>query len=211
MSIPLMLIPTDSQIEAARAREQEMREILTARNGRGHLRNSITEGEGTLAGFVGEELVRSHYNWLASEGAPDVFHYDVLDPLWLGRIDVKTKRCTSAPRPEYNCSIAATSIKQQCDYYAFVRVLNDLSRAWLLGFMPKRDFFSAGVAQFYARGDLDPASDRGWRFRWDCYNVPVSALITPPKPHEDFSRSFPFCPATEPDFSPHVFIEEARA
>lgn len=207
MATPMLLVPTKRQIETAREREQEIRRILEARDGRPHLNNSITEGDGTLAGYLGEELVRDYYNFLPSDTDPEVFHYDALDPKYLGKIDVKTKRCTSAPKAEYNCSIAATGANQQCDYYVFVRVLNDLSEAWILGFIPKHDFF--GRAQFFRRGQKDPSSNRGWRFKWDCFNLPISDLLDPPALFSDFA-DFDFRPATLSGFSSIITSESAK-
>jgi hypothetical protein len=64
------------------------------------------------------------------------------------RIDVKTKRCTSAPKDYYECSIAAHGTKQDCDEYIFVRVLNNLQRAWILGRISKDEYFDkSGTTQ----------------------------------------------------------------
>lgn len=207
MAAPMLLVPTKKQIETARAREAEIRKLLETRSGRPHLNNSITEGDGTLAGYLGEELVRDYYNFLASDTDPEVFHYDALDPKHLGKIDIKTKRCTSEPKLDYNCSIAATGANQQCDYYVFVRILNDLSQAWILGFIPKHEFF--GKALFFRRGQKDPVSNRGWRFKWDCFNLPISDLLAPPILPTAFS-SFDFRPAAVPGFSSLILSESVK-
>lgn len=210
MATPLLLVPTKKQIKTAQAREKEIRKMLEARDGRGHLNNSITEGDGTLAGYVGEELVRDYYNFLPSDTDPEIFHYDALDPKHLGKIDVKTKRCTSEPKPEYNCSIAATGAGQQCDYYAFVRVLNDLSQAWILGFIPKADFFALSLKKnlVFKRGQPDPTSNRGWRFKWDCFNLPISDLLDAPALPADLAK-FEYRPAAVPGFSSNIVTEVA--
>lgn len=200
---PFEIIPTKKQIENARDRESEMTKLFAARYGRAHLNNSILEGEGMLAGLIGEEIFREYYGFLRSTGEA-IFHYDVLDPTVLGRIEVKTKRCTSAPKAHYNCSIAASNSEQQCDYYAFVRVLKDFSKAWILGLLPKDDFFSQAL--FFKRGQIDPAGFGGWRFKWDCFNLPVKNLLAAPLVTRDFDQ-YDHRPAEHPNFDPYVVIK----
>lgn len=202
----LEIVPAKRQIANARAREKEMTKLFAERYGRAHLNNSITEGEGMLAGLVGEELFRDYYGFLRSQGE-SIFHYDVLDPEVLGRIEVKTKRCTSPPQDHYNCSIAASNAEQQCDYYAFVRVLKDFSKAWVLGLTPKTAFFDH--ARFFKRGDLDPNGFGGWRFKWDCFNLRIGELIPAPLVTQDFDH-YDYRPALLPGFTPDVIVKDAK-
>ena len=60
----------------------------------GTIANSITNGGGYLAGFIGEILVTDYIN--AKE--QNTYDYDIVD-LVGNKIDVKTKRCNS----EGNC------------------------------------------------------------------------------------------------------------
>ena len=96
----------------------------------GHLNNSITSGQGNLAGIIGEDIVKDYIG-----GSIDnTYDYDVVkdDVLY----DVKTKRCTSKPRDYYECSVAAFNTKQKCDKYIFVRVLytnTQYTTAWIRG------------------------------------------------------------------------------
>lgn len=203
---PLLVVPTKRQIKAAQDREEEMTTLFAERYGRKHLNGSITEGEGMLAGLVGEELVREYYELFRSAGEA-IFHYDVLDMQHLGKIDVKTKRCTSEPKPHYNCSIAASNTDQQCDYYAFVRVLKDFSKAWILGLMPKTKFFEKAL--FFKRGQIDPTGFGGWRFKWDCFNVQISDLLQAPLTISECAK-YKYRPAEHPDFDPNIFTEEAE-
>lgn len=202
----LEIIPTKHQIEIARAREAVMTELFVERYGKKHLNDSITEGEGLLSGLIGEELLRDYYGFLRSEGEA-IFHYDVLDPDILGRIEVKTKRCTSAPKPHYNCTVSASNADQQCDYYAFVRLLNDFSRAWLVGLMPKEEFFAQAL--FFKRGQIDPAGFGGWRFKWDCFNLRISELCPPPLVTRDFDQ-YDYRPALRPGFTPEVVAKDKK-
>ena len=76
----------------------------------GKLKNSITNGKGNLSGVLGEYLAHKH---LPRSIWKNTFDYDLVENGV--RIDVKTKRCTSAPKDFYDCSIAETSLHQKCD------------------------------------------------------------------------------------------------
>ena len=76
----------------------------------GTIANSITNGGGNLAGFIGEIVVKDYID--AEEN--NTYDYDIIDKVG-NKIDVKTKRCNSEPKPHYDCSIAAHGTKQDCD------------------------------------------------------------------------------------------------
>jgi len=103
----------------------------------------------------------------------NTYDYDIVD-LVGNKIDVKTKRCNSEPKPHYDCSIAAHGTKQKCDMYVFVRVLNNFSKGWILGKITKDDYFSK--AKYHKKGDLD--DDNKFRYKTNCYNVKISDLDT---------------------------------
>ena len=135
----------------------------------GKLRQSITSGAGNLAGFIGEIAVQS----VIGGTRKNTRDYDLVkEPHF---IDVKSKRCTSIPLPNYACSIAAYNPHQKCTHYVFVRVLEiDYSRCWILGYMEKDKYFEA--ARFCRKGDEDPNDNRGWTFKADCYNLTIDKL-----------------------------------
>jgi hypothetical protein len=133
----------------------------------GSIKNSITNGEGNLAGFLGELVVASKMK----AKLYNTYDYDLIDPDG-NRIDVKTKRCVSPPMPDYECSIAATNIHQECDMYVFVRVLRVYTKAWILGKLSKDDYFKR--ATFHKKGSIDPANK--YTFKADCYNVKIKDL-----------------------------------
>jgi hypothetical protein len=141
-------------------------------NDLGLLRNSITDGEGNVAGFIGENLVCGYYTGL---GLPvsqaNTYDYDLV----IGKttVDVKTKRRTVPPMPHYNATVAAANIAQQCQVYMFVSILTDFSKGWLCGWEIKEKFFKAATPA--RKGDIDP-SGNGWRFKADCYNLELSKL-----------------------------------
>ena len=149
--------PTEKQIKEAR---------LTS-GGTVGLQGSITRGAGSPAGALGEILVRDYLSYIQANTA----HYDLYTDQGT-RIDVKTKRCTSAPKPFYECSIAAHGTQQQCDEYIFVRVLNSLQRAWILGRISKDEYYEKAVR--HKKGDKDDSNN--FTFKSDCYNLPISEL-----------------------------------
>lgn len=133
----------------------------------GTLNNSITYGQGNLAGFVGEEIAHS----VLGGTIVNTYDYDIV--LDNGKtVDVKTKRTTVEPKSTYDCSVAAYNIKQNCDYYAFVRVYENMSIGWLLGLYPKDEYFKH--ARLWKKGEVDPSN--GFTVKADCYNMAIYNL-----------------------------------
>jgi hypothetical protein len=171
---------TSEQLARALARVDEMEARLLKKYGRAHLNDSIRAGYGVFTGLLGEEVVHDFYaqQWDRSIG-DDIYHWDLRDAI-LGRIDVKTKlqNYDEVPRDFYNCTVCDANVRQLCDWYCFARIHKDCERAWLLGFMPKKAFFD--IATFGRKGEVDPTSHNGWKYKWDCWNVPVSKVLRPP-------------------------------
>lgn len=133
----------------------------------GHLNNSIREGEGNIYGFLGELIFME----IAGGFHRNTYDWDVVFPDGT-TVDVKSKCVTTPPKPYYECSVASIGTKQDCDYYAFVRVHKDLTTGWYLGAMLKEDFLNN--ARFLQAGI--PDGDNGWSPTIDCYNVKISDL-----------------------------------
>tara|TARA_Y100000034_G_scaffold125612_1_gene175577 strand:+ start:1052 stop:1549 length:498 start_codon:yes stop_codon:yes gene_type:complete len=148
---------TPNMVEKAKKKATEL----------GTLKNSITKGKGNLAGFIGEFVAEQ----VTGGKIKNTKDYDLVlkDD---ATVDVKTKRCTSEPRPHYECSIAAYNPAQKCDKYIFVRVMKDLTKAWVLGELDKEVYFEK--AHFLEKGQYDPSNN--WRCKADCYNVAISEL-----------------------------------
>lgn len=145
---------TQTQIQEAQRKADEM----------GQLRNSIRSGDGNLVGFLGEQIV-CDYLGVQSQNTYD---YDLV---FKGvRIDVKTKECTSPPKPFYECSVAAFNTRQACDVYVFVRICGNTG--WILGWRGKEEYFQ--MAKFLQKGQIDPSNN--FRVKADCYNLKISEL-----------------------------------
>ena len=151
------LIVTKEMIESCKQKAESI----------GKLKNSITKGEGNLSGVLGEYLTHKR---LTKSIWENTFNYDLVQHGV--RIDVKTKRCTSAPKDFYDCSIAETSLHQDCDEYVFVRILNDMSKAWLLGRMNHKEYFKK--ARFMTKGEVDP--NNNFTVKANCYNLQIKEL-----------------------------------
>ena len=150
-------------IEKAHIKSKEM----------GPLRNSILKGDGNIAGFIGEQIALEYLGgtW------ENTYSYDIILPD--GRkVDVKTKRTSTKPRPHYDCSISSSSwnvrytTKQRCDMYAFVRVMKDYSVGWYLGSMDREEYLKK--ATFWKKGDID--TNNNFTVRADCYNLKIEDL-----------------------------------
>lgn len=137
----------------------------------GRLHNSIMNGAGNIAGFIGEEIARQVLGGVLN----NTYDYDLI--LDNGKtVDVKTKQTSVKPLETYDCSIAALNTKQKCDYYCFVRVKNDFTVGWYLGVYDKQQYMEDAV--FMKKGDVD--SSNGYVVRSDCYNLKISKLKEKP-------------------------------
>ena len=137
----------------------------------GQLYNSITRGAGNIAGFIGEAIAQQ----VLGGELFNTYDYDLVLPDGT-KVDVKTKQTGYVPLPSYDCSIAALNTKQDCDYYAFVRVKNDVSVGWYLGVYNKDQYMKDAV--FMQKGTVDPAN--GYTVKSDCYNIKISQLKEKP-------------------------------
>jgi len=134
----------------------------------GILRNSITNGEGNIVGYLGQIIIT---RYLKAEDV-DMFDYDVMKKGI--RYEVKTKRCNSKPLMDYDCSVYKSNATQQCDYYVFVRVLSDFSKAWILGKKSPEQYFKQ--ARFCKKGEYDIKSNLGFLYKGDSYNLAIKEL-----------------------------------
>lgn len=140
----------------------------------GKLKNSITKGEGNIAGFLGEIATKMYLN-IPYNKEENSIHYDVIHNNI--RIDVKTKRTTTTIKPYYETSIANLNTLQDCDDYLFTRVYqptysNMPISVFLLGIYPKDLYFEK--ARFLSKGDID--GDNNYIVKSDCWNMTIDEL-----------------------------------
>lgn len=133
----------------------------------GRLNNSITRGQGNIAGFLGEAVAQQVMGGVLA----NTYEYDLILCNGL-TVDVKTKQTSVKPLETYECSIAALNTTQECDYYAFVRVKNDFSVGWFLGVYEKQQYMLD--AKYLTKGTIDPSNS--YVVKSDCYNLPIHQL-----------------------------------
>lgn len=175
---PVQFVPTKNQIERAKDRfEQSKRECFAA-TGQEFPRNSITNGEGRLAGFLLEEIIVERYHMTLNRKPPTdandaecFWHYDAVSRWLLGKIEIKAKRRSCPARGYFNGTVAAYFTRQQCDRYVFGSVLYDLSLAEICGIMTPKNFYARATKNY--KGEIDPDSPRcdPWPFKADCFNL----------------------------------------
>jgi hypothetical protein len=134
------------------------------------LKGSITKGNSNIFGALGEIII---YDIFKKNGYNVSFNstydYDLMIDNF--KIDVKTKRTTVIPKPNYLCSISNFNTKQKCDFYFFLRINENFEECYLLGYKQKNDFFNE--ATFNKKDSFDV---NGWSFKDDCYNLQIEKL-----------------------------------
>ena len=141
---------------------EDIKEAKLLANNMGTLQNSITKGQGNVHGFLGEIITSKFLKSKLS----NTYDYDIIYN------NIKTKRVTTPPRDYYECSVASLNTKQLCDIYVFTRVLKEMTKGWLLGYINKKDYFDKAV--LLKKGDIDPSNN--WKVKTDCYNLPINKL-----------------------------------
>ena len=135
----------------------------------GRIHGSITRGRGTLAGFIGEAIAQQ----VLGAEETNTFQYDLTLPN--GKtVDVKTKRTSVKPKPYYECSVSETR-PQECDYYAFVRVKDDLTIGWYLGNKSSKEYLDK--ADRLEKGER--YGDNNFLCRASCFNMAIDTLDAP--------------------------------
>jgi hypothetical protein len=133
-----------------------------------NLKNSITNGAGNLVGAVGEILILDYYI-TAGHNVEDLQSYDFDLKIDGRRIDIKSRLVKN--KPNFNCNLPAYNLKQNTEFYFFVFVANDYSRAWFAGYISKIDFLQK--AAFREKGENDGGS---FFFKCGTYQIKVGQL-----------------------------------
>jgi penicillin-binding protein-related factor A (putative recombinase) len=149
--------------EEQRSRAEELYDF-------GALNNSITKGRSNKFGAIGEIITADYFKEKGrSVDTASTYDYDLIVDGYT--IDVKSKKTNVKPQPHYLATVANYNTTQQCDFYLFIRVLKDLSKAWILGYIKPVKFYE--LSNFVKKGDLDV---NGWEFKDDCYNLQIREL-----------------------------------
>jgi len=109
-----------------------------------------SEKDRILVGYIGEKIVM---DYLGISKDIDDYDFDLLSSKGK-RLEVKTITCKFKPKEDYWCTVNSHDLegvhKQQADYYIFLRILNDYSKGWILGWISCQDFFEKG--EFIEKG-----------------------------------------------------------
>lgn len=192
------LVSLASDLAALLMKDMRNNALIVSQGQDDHIRNSILNGYGILAGFIGE----LHYQKMfpgsvsANIDQPNYTH----DVLHDGRrVEVKTKQRTVQCEVYHDASIAASNPNQNPDLYAFMSVRYNPELMDQGAAIPWLDVTCAGFitperwrleSRECTRGRLDYKSG-DWRFKADCRNLDYYRLIGPhgsePLPHELFA------------------------
>lgn len=135
------------------------------------LNTSFTKGTSQDYGALGEILIIDYYK-IPAQNIHGTADYDILYDN--KKVDIKTKKVSNRPLSTYFSSISHNSFHQKCDEYVFVRINKNMTKAWICGWISKKDFFTKG--QYFCEGDIDPTSSKRFTFKNDCMNVPIYEL-----------------------------------
>lgn len=137
------------------------------------LKNSYTNGSKQDYGALGEIIVMDYFD-IPKERYRGTKDYDLL---WSDgrKIDVKTKSVNSKPKADYYAGIPKQSLHQKNDGYIFVRVKEDMTKAWILGFISSDKLWKYGNR--FSKGDIDPMF-LDYKFKEDFLMVFISQLET---------------------------------
>ena len=104
-----------------------------------------SEKDRILVGYIGEKIIM---DMLSIKEDADDYNFDLVSNKGK-KLEVKTITCKFQPRPDYLCTVNSHDLdgvhKQDADYYVFLRILNDYSKGWILGWMSCSDFFEEGT------------------------------------------------------------------
>ena len=134
------------------------------------LKGSISEGKGNLYGALGEIIVYDAYQANGFEvDFNSTYDYDMVIQGY--KVDVKTKRTNFEPLPHFLCNVSAYNTKQQCDFYFFLSINENLKDCYMVGYKAKAEFFNQ--ATYNQKGTHDV---NGWVFKDDCYSMQIGQL-----------------------------------
>lgn len=149
-----LVVMTDEMIELAKRRSRELPK----------LKNSILEGGGNLASFIGQVA----FETLTGAVRSNAFDYDCL--LKGKKIELKTKQRKCTPTGRYVAEVSAFNDRQKCDYYAFVSTLYSYSLAWVLGCIKPEEFYKRATLR--KEGELVD----GFIYKCDTWCIEINKL-----------------------------------
>ena len=112
-------------------------------------RQFASEGKRLLYGYLGEIIIMNYYN----VDDVDDYEYDVVIKGY--RVDIKSISCKFKPPMHYLATVNSCEIdgehRQDADIYIFVRIKEDCSLAWIVGYIECERFFE--MSKFINKGE----------------------------------------------------------
>jgi len=138
--------------EAIKYAKQKLSKVISKDNL--DLNKFGSERHRILVGYIGEKIIM---DYLSLQKDVDDFDFDLMSKK-NKRLEVKTISCKFKPKEDYWCTVNSHDLngvhKQKADYYIFLRITNDFSKGWILGWISCDDFFKKGT--FISKGtDFD--------------------------------------------------------
>jgi hypothetical protein len=135
----------------------------------GTLKNSITEGKGTPAAYVGKMMVA---DYLGIHCVSRSYHENFV--YYGDRINVKSVRCSSQPFGFYDVSITFdVDDFQNIDGFIFTRVSYNYRRVWICGYQSKKDHKEKSRKMRTGEVDLN----NGYKCSKGCYKIQIKDLV----------------------------------
>jgi hypothetical protein len=135
----------------------------------GTLNNSITEGDGSAAGALAEICFFDYFKEIGKEIIHSK-HYDYDFILNQKKIEVKAMRVNTTPSLLHHCNLSTHNLRQRCDYYCFISVMNDFTKVFINGYISKKDFFDNAVLH------LEGEKDNNFTYKCDTMTMTIAQL-----------------------------------
>lgn len=146
--ISSIVITPEIRAQAVINAKKEKQRILASEYSRDH---SITDGEGTVIGAIGEILWHIENKNALRKNCTD-YDFTLFDQ----KFEIKTRTGNFPPQPSFIVLVNQYYV-QKCDYYAFFQVNDALTIAYSLGFI-----YSKG---FWRRCEKKNKGSKGWKYR----------------------------------------------
>ena len=135
----------------------------------GILDNSITQGDGSAAGAIAEICFFDYFKEIGKEIIHAKHHdYDFI--LTDKKIEVKAMRVNTIPKLMHHCNLSSHNLRQKCDYYCFISVMNDFTKVFINGYISKKDFFDNAVLH------LEGETENNFTYKCDTMTMTISQL-----------------------------------
>ena len=154
---------------------EEMRKNARARDNGQLNEMSFMKGAGNYVGCLGEEMIKVKLGKVLLDHNTKDYDFMNADGT---RFEIKSKRqnVPNDPQPNYDASVAKTSLHQQTDYYIFCRLFHDgkdFQYGWIIGYISSEDFYKKG--RHLDKGDAE--GHNGFKAKVDCINIRYTELI----------------------------------